>query len=307
MDSKVAFTQILILFSILLAGIVLKKTKQLNETAEDTMSALIVKLGLPCMVLASTNIERTTSAVKDVYTIFFMSIIFYVIMFAVGALGARMLHLKKHSANVFVALITFANVGFMGFPLVRSFYGEIGVFYTAIVNLIFNLTLWTIGILLFNRSEKLHIRKLINAGTVSCVAAILLFLFGIRFPTPIYSALNTAGNMTVPLSMLMIGSLIADRNIVKAFADKNLLVMSFMRLLLIPIATGLLLNSMGVNQTVTSIFTILAAMPAGALNAVFAREYNSDQIMASEGIFVSTLFSIGTLPFIVIFVNHILG
>lgn len=307
MDSNIALTQILILFSILLAGIVLKKTKQFGDTAEDTMSTLIVKLGLPSMILASTNIERTANAVKDVYIILFMSVIFYAAMFVVGALGAKIAKLKKDSANVFIALITFANVGFMGFPVIRSFYGEIGVFYTSVVNLIFNLTLWTVGVLLFNRNEKLHFKKLINLGTLSCIAAIALFMTGTRFPAPIYAALNTAGNMTVPVSMLLIGSLMAERNIFKAFADRHLIFMSFIRLIFVPVLTGLILHAAGVGHTVTYIFTILAAMPAGALNAVFAREYNSDKIMASEGIFVSTLLCIGTLPLIVVFLNKLLA
>lgn len=306
MNSGIAFTQILILFSILLVGILLRKKKQLSDFAEETMSVLIVKVGLPAMVLASTNIPRTPNGIKDVYILFGLSILYYIGMFLLGGFSAKLAGLRDDSFNVFVGLVTFANVGFMGFPIAKSFYGEQGVFYAAVVNLIFNLTLWTVGILLFNRNEKIHLRKLLSPGTLACILAIFIFLLGLRLPAPVYAALSTMGSMTVPLSMLMIGALIADRDILKAFQNKTLLFMSFIRLLLVPLLTGVILHFFDLNHEIIYIFCILAAMPAGALNAVFAREYNSDKVMASEGIFVSTLLCIGTLPLIVLFLNYIL-
>ncbi len=303
MTGSVALTQILILFSVLVAGIFIKKAGYLKEDAEDTMSVLIVKLGLPCMILASTNFPRTDQAVYDLYILLGLSIGFYLISLLLGVSLAKLLKLKNNSATVFAALITFANIGFMGIPVAKAFWGEIGVFYTSIVNLIFTITLWTLGVLLFNKNEKLNFRKLFNPGTVSAIAAIIMFTVGYRLPSIVYSSLNLGGALTVPLSMIMIGSLIAERNILKVFSDYRLLIVSLLRLLIIPIITCIILHQLKVSVLLLNVFTVLSAMPSAALNAVFAREYNSDSIMASEGIFLTTFLSVFTLPLIVMFTN----
>lgn len=307
MTGSVALTQILILFSVLIAGIVIKKAGFLKEDAEDTMSVLIVKLGLPCMILASTNLPRTNQAVYDLYILLGLSAAYYLLSMLLGVTLAKILRLKHDSATVFASLITFANIGFMGIPVAKAFWGEIGVFYTSIVNLIFTLTLWTLGVLLFNKKEKLVFKKLFNAGTVAAITAIIMFSLGYRFPSIVYSALNTAGQLTVPVSMIMIGSLIAERNILKVFSDYRLLIVSLLRLLIIPIITCIILHQLKVSVLVLNVFTVLSAMPSAALNAVFAREYNSDSIMASEGIFLTTFLSVFTLPVIVIFINWYIG
>ncbi|MGI6585984.1 MAG: hypothetical protein ACOX3L_08630 [Lutisporaceae bacterium] len=56
---------------------------------------------------------------------------------------------------------------------------------------------------------------------------------------------------------------------------------------------------MGFNSMVISICSIMAAMPSGAINAIFAKQFDIEPLFASVGVFITTFLSIFTLPFTV--------
>lgn len=298
-----AVNQILVLFIIMFIGIVAKKKNIINENVEKSISTLLVKIGMPAMVLSSSSIAYSRDILPNMLNIFLITLISYGVIIAFGTLSSLIFKFEKNTANVYTSLIVFANVGFMGYPVARALYGEIGVFYTAIVNLVFTTMVWTYGILLYNSKGKLNFKSLINIGTISSVLGILLFLLQLHIPGPILSALDLTGRMTTPLSMLLIGALIANVNVKALFSDWKVYWTSFIKLLVIPIITLLLLRLLNYNEMVISICTIMAAMPAAATNAIFAKEFDVNPTFASIGVFITTLLCIFTLPLLLYFLT----
>lgn len=296
MDFNTAVSQILILFIIMLMGVAAKRTGILDSGTQDSISALLMKVALPALVLSSVNFDRTAEVLPNMLSILIITILSYVLTILLCTLLVKPLHYDKKTANVFISLIVFGNVGFMGYPVARAFFAETGVLYTAVANLVFGVFLWTYGILLFDRQEKVDLKRLLNIGSVSSFIAILLFLFQLKLPYPLYSALDLTGKMTAPLSMLLIGALISDINIAKLVSDKKVYLVSVIKLIIVPLATAYILKLAGFNGMVISICTIMAAMPAGATNAIFAKQFDSEPIFASVGVFITTLLSIVTLP-----------
>lgn len=299
----VAVNQIFVLFIIMFIGIIAKKKNIIDENIEKSISTILVKIGMPAMVLSSSAIAYSNDILPNMINIFFITVISYIAIIIFGNLSASVLKFDKNTANVYTSLIVFANVGFMGYPVARALYGEIGVFYTSIANLVFSTLVWTYGILLYNSKGKLNFKSLINVGTISSLMGISLFLFQIRIPGPILSALDLTGRMTTPLSMLLIGALIAKVNIKELFSDWKVYWTSFIKLLVIPVITAMLLRLLNYNEMVISMCTIMAAMPAAATNAIFAKEFDVNPTFASIGVFITTLLCIFTLPFILYFLT----
>jgi predicted permease len=162
---------------------------------------------------------------------------------------------------------------------------------------------WTYGILLYNSKGKLNFKSLINIGTISSLLGILLFLLQISIPGPLLSALDLTGRMTTPLSMLLIGAMIANVNIKELFSDWKIYWTSFIKLIVIPVATVFILKLLNFNEIVISICTIMAAMPAAATNAIFAKEFDVNPTFASIGVFITTLLCIVTLPLMLYFLT----
>lgn len=288
MDLLTSINQILILFVIMFIGLTAKKAKIITEEIQNSISVLLMKIALPAMVIASTNFKRTNEVLPNMLQILLITTISYFLIILGCTLFAK--------SSVFISLIVFANVGFMGYPVAGALLGEIGVFYTSIVNLVFSVFLWTYGILLFNREGKLDFKKLLNLGTVSTLVAVVLFLLQIRLPYPLQSALDLTGKMTAPLSMLLIGALIGDISISKLLSDKRVYLVCVIKLVLIPAVTACALKVTGASNIVISICTLMAAMPSAATNAIFANEFDSEPVFASIGVFVTTLLSVFTLP-----------
>ena len=298
-----AINQILVLFIIMFIGIIAKKRNIINENMEKSISTILVKIGMPAMVISSSAIAYSSEIIPNMINIFLITIISYAVIIAFGTLSSSVLKFEKNTANVYTSLIVFANVGFMGYPVARALYGEIGVFYTAIVNLVFTTMVWTYGILLYNSKGKLNLKSLVNIGTISSILGILLFLLQLHIPGPILSALDLTGRMTTPLSMLLIGALIANVNLKELFSDWKVYWTSFMKLLVIPLVTASLLKLLNYNEMVISICAIMAAMPAAATNAIFAKEFDVNPTFASIGVFITTLLCIITLPLILYFLT----
>jgi len=298
MDFVSAANQILILLIIMFLGIIAKKKHVITDTVEKSISTLLIKIALPALVLASSSIQYSSDIMPNIINIFIITLASYGVIIAISMLTSNLFKFDRATSHVYISLLVFANVGFMGYPLAKALYGDIGVFYTSIVNLVFTVFLWTYGIMLYNSKSKINFKNLINIGTISSLLAVLIFIVQIRIPAPIFTALDLTGKMTTPLSMLMIGSLIADVNIKELFGDWKVYWVSLMKLLVIPIGTALILKTIGFNDTVIAICTLMAAMPVAATNSIFAKEFDVNPTFASVGVFITTSLSIVTLPLI---------
>jgi predicted permease len=115
---------------------------------------------------------------------------------------------------------------------------------------------------------------------------------------------TSVGLTTTPLSMMFIGIILAEIHFKEIFNDWSVLLVSAIRLLLIPLVTYGVLKILGFNDLVLAIPVVLSAMPAAANTAIVASRYNNDYQSASKLIFVTTLLSIFTIPIILIFLGY---
>jgi predicted permease len=287
-------------------GVVAKKKNIITEEVEKSMSSILIRIGMPAMVLSSSAIAYDSEILPNMLSIFLITVSSYALIIIFGMLNSSLFKFEKSTGNVYISLIVFANVGFMGYPVARALYGDIGVFYTSIVNLVFSAMMWTYGILLYNSKEKLNLKSLLNIGTISSLLGIVLFLLQITIPAPVLSALDLTGKMTTPLSMLVIGAMIANVNIKDLFNDWKVYWLSFVKLLVIPLITAFLLKLFNFNDMVVSLCTVMAAMPSAATNAIFAKEFNVNPSFASIGVFFTTLLCIVTLPLMLFLLNTVI-
>ena len=298
-----AVNQLLILFIIMFIGVIAKKKNVINENMEKSISSLLVKIGMPALVISSSSITYSKEILPNMLNIFLITIASYAVITAFGYINASIFKFERSTANVYISLILFGNVGFMGYPVARALYGELGVFYASIVNLVFSTIAWTYGILLYNSKVKLNFKSLANIGTTSSLLGILLFLMQIPIPRAVLSALDLTGRMTTPLSMLLIGALIANINVKELFSDWRVYWTSFIKLLVIPLTTAFILKLLNFNEMVVSISTIMAAMPSAAINVIVAKEFDVNPDFTSVGVFITTLLCIITLPFMLFFLT----
>ena len=282
----------------ILVGIILVKTRVLNQDTLETISRFVIKLALPVMIFANTigGVDRDTlfqSAAILAYTV-----LMYILTFSVGRGLAVLFRLKGDRANVYNALAMFGNIGFMGIPIITSIYPENGMLYISVFTIIDQLTLWTVGVKLTTPSGqgKFNPRKLVNPSTVAIVLAVFFVVTGIRLPVLLETALQKIGATATPLAMIYLGGVFACMDIRRYIRFKEFYGIAVLKMLLFPLVFYQILGLFPMTAEIRLTMTLLTAMPSMSTIVMMAKSSGSEGDYAMGGIFITTVCSLITLP-----------
>jgi malate permease and related proteins len=292
--------QILVLFLLILIGYILRFKNNLDSSTTSGITNLIMNLFLPSMIICSMQIDFSKYLLNNITILIFISIVMYSITIVIALLLKYILN-KDTDLGIYQYVVIFSNVGFMGYPVIESILGKEAVFFTAIFNLPFNLLVFTIGTYLLNKNNidyKFSFKSILSSPIIAIVFGLFLFLLQVKLPLSIFKILDMLGNITTPLSMLVIGSLLSQSPVKEAFVNKKLYFVSFIRLLILPIIIYFILSPYIKNPLLLGIPVIISAMPAAANTAIMAKSYNANDNLASQAVFLTTLGSIVTIPLI---------
>jgi predicted permease len=186
----------------------------------------------------------------------------------------------------------------MGFPILYAAYGDTGVLYGSIFNAVFNLLIWTYGVMLFSEDKgENNFKKLfLNAGILAVFAGLIIMIFSITLPYPLQETIRVVGNMTTPLSMIILGHMLTQIDIKSILNDKKVYYVCFIRLIVVPIITLAVLNLFKMDAIVRNVIVIGEAMPVASLCVIFAQNNDKEQEFASKIVFMSTILSVITIP-----------
>lgn len=206
--------------------------------------------------------------------------------------------------------IIFANSGFFGFPLLRAVYGNIGVFWGGFYLTIFQFVMWTYGVFVLgraNRDFKIKLTKIFfNNGTIPCVIGFVLYILQVPVYQPVFDSMNTIGATCTPLSMFVIGNMIAGIPLKKLFSKPITYYASFVRLVILPIVCGLLLDILGFSREMAIFGALMMSLPCASASAMFAETYDIKPELAAQTVGISTLLSVGTIPLVLQLVGNLL-
>lgn len=297
------FYQILVLFLILLIGFLIYRLKVIDDQMISGLTRLVMDVTLPAMVIISMNYDFSREILKESVEIFLLSLILYGVMWLLSMGVTKVLKSGPRPASVYQFMLIFPNTIFMGYPVIGAIYGKLGIFYASIFNLTFNLMAFTLGIWLFRRNEgqglKLNWKLFLTPGIIGTLLGYLVFLTSFNIPYPIHRALELIGGMTTPISMLVVGALMGRTRIKEIWQNGQTYVIAFVRLIFIPLATLAVLRFIPMSPEMLGVTVVLMGMPSAANTAMFASRYGGDAELASRGVFITTLFSIVTIPAVV--------
>nr|WP_281064353.1 AEC family transporter [Clostridium muellerianum] len=165
--------------------------------------------------------------------------------------------------------------------------------------------MWSYGVILFTgKSDLKSIKKsLVNLPLICTFLGIIIFLFSIKLPLPLLNTLSSIGNMTTPISMFIIGAMLADVKLKDVFNGFSIYYVNSIKLIAVPFLTYAVLRFLNADKTLLYICVILMAMPTASLIGVLAEKYNGDKIAASKCAFLTTVFSIITIPAVISVIN----
>ena len=284
------------LFLIMVVGYVARSFGVLDLNATKKLSGFLVYITNPLLIVIS--FQRGFS--KERLSIFLAVLVASVIIH-LGSTVVALLLFRKNSAKeakVYRFSTVFSNCGFMGYPILVAVFGEEGLFYGACYVMFFTVYMWTFGVfLLSQRKDGKAFRKAIfNPGTLAALAGFLLFVLNIRLPGVVTNTMSDIANLTFPLSMIIIGSMMKNVPLKKLFFSLDVYLYSLVKLIIIPFLVLMFCMIFNVDKGMTYICVIMSAMPAAAKAAIMSEIYKADTALAVSCVEVSTVLSVVTVP-----------
>lgn len=299
MDLSALMQTMVLLFATMAAGYAGVKLKLVDSGFSHSLSRLILYILQVLMILGS--VLRTEHLLKnrEVLALTGISVGCYAVMIAAAWAVTKLLRIKGRDAGMYQFLFILSNVGFIGYPVVDALFGPDARFYVTIFILVFQLVTFTYGIFLVS-GDRRHIRltkELLKKPIIwASIFAYVYYLTGWSAPQLVADAVSYVGNITTPASMLVIGCSLACIPIGSVFRNWRMYVLLACKMILLPLVGFVILQPLIQNELLLGIVVVMLSMPCATNATMLSVEYGSNTALASSGIFLSTLLSIGTIP-----------
>lgn len=294
------------LFLILIVGWVGHKTKVFPAETQTALTKLVVYITTPCTILYSVLNNSSLPGIGVMVELLLISSACYIAVAALSLLAVKLMHIHPGSRGAYVCMLLFTNCGFIGFPVVQAIFGADAVFYASILNIPFYPCLYTLGVYRLSKDAAdrglgqaeiaLSWRTFVSPCMVASVAAVVLALTGLKFPAVLTNTIGTIGNITTPGALLVIGISIAKQPLREMLGSAKIYLMSALRLIVLPVLIWFVLHFFLHDQTILGVIVVTFAMPTATMVSMLADEYGSDQRATVQGVFLTTLFSMVTIP-----------
>ena len=292
------------LFAIVIVGYVAGRLGYMGGEFDKRLSSLVINFTCPALILASAM----TGDLPDrrlILPLLGISALTYVLLTGVAFLLPRFLTKQKDDEGIVGFALMFGNVGFMGYPVVASIFGQQAVFYAAVLNVVNTFAVFTIGTILIlgNLGDGRHFQKKVLYSTpmLSAYLAMLIVALGIdNIPGVISQPLTMIGNITVPAALLIIGSSMSQLSVRTMLSNPTVYATTLFRLVLIPVGFYYLFCALGFDPYVVDINTMVIAMPVATYGTILCLKYNRSTTLITEVTLITTLLSMLTIPLLTV-------
>ena len=285
------------IFLMIAVGCFIRKQQIIGDAGEAAITGLVMSVILPCNVFCSFLTQNMETLAADCLWILAISIGVQLVAFLYTRIVFRMSN-DAQRCNLSYAMIS-PNTGFIGSPVAEGVFGPSGLMLACIHLIPQRLMMWSVGLSMYTgiNDKKAAVRKLItHPCVIACLLGLLFMLLQIRIPDWLLSPVQSIGKCNTVMSMLVIGMIVSKINL-KSLANKNVILFSIHRLIVVPLIIYLICTLLPISKTVFGVSVLLASMPAGATTSMLAAKYDKDPVFAAELVVFTTLCSIPAITF----------
>ncbi len=304
MDFLSTFITVLIVVVLAVPGYALRKAKILPDGSTGVLAGLLLYISQPGLMAASfLNKEfKPSMLINFGWVILFAVVLIFLVYFAAKLIFFRCR--DEAARRACVACSYLGNVGFMGIPVMQMLFPGVQelVLYTAVYNIAFNAMTWTLGIysVTGNRKSVNPLKIILNPPTIATIVVLPLFFCNVPVPEQVVTPIEYLGNMTLPLSMVILGIRLADMHPLRLVNDVKTYVASAAKLILSPLLSLAVLVAVNaivpIDRYVIVALYVIAAMPTASSVLNFAEMFGDDCDTAAATTLMSTLLCIVTIP-----------
>ena len=301
MDVSVLIPKMIVFVVLMVIGYLCAKTNFAGREFTKDASKMVINVFMSATIINSVLVSDARLSGGELFQVMLVLCMSVGVCWILAAISCRLVGLGD-KAPLFELLIGVMNNMFIALPVVETLFGSQAVFYCSLSCIPFNVLLYTFGIYRLQGGEgkgSVRLRDIFSVPLLATLAALVIFLLHPPVPPVVKELASTMSAATMPLSMIVIGSSLGSVSLLDAFKKGKLYLMCAIRLLLCPLLVWLLAGLMTGDLMLRVTATIIAAAPSGVVVSVLAIQYDRDAVFTSEGILLSTVFSMLTIPLIV--------
>lgn len=289
-----------VLFIIVVLGYVLCKLGYMGDKFDQKLSAIVIDITCPALILSSVmgDVLPDRTLILPLLGVGFLT---YFILLVFGFFVPRLITKNHDDQGMIGFALMFANVGFIGYPIVSSIFGPKAIFYAALLNMPNTFFIFTAGVMLVKGEysiRQLNTKVLFSPAMIAAFAAALIVALNLHTPDLIARPITMVGNITVPAALMVIGSSMARLPLKQIIGSWKVYVSSAVRLVVVPVSLYFLFRVCGVSDAINDINTVVIAMPVASFGTMFCMKYGRNPALMTEITFITTVASILTIPLI---------
>lgn len=310
--------KVVLLFILISIGFVCQRKEMLTEDVNKKLADIVAYLVTPCVIInafTATLYEREVLLLilRNIVVVAIIAVIVHAVMIFTVTVIFRFQNEDRCRIVRFAGV--FSNAGFIALPLAQALIDTDtcyeGSLYAAVYLAVFNIVLWTWGLIdMSGEKEGISFKKiLLNPGIIGVAVGLILFTSplylniggaaGIRLPGVLLSAFSAMAALNLPLPMFMVGYYLAKADLLAAFQDKWSYLCIVLRLLIFPLVALGIMYLCGIRGNVLIVSVLGTSAPVGATTTIFSAKFGRDAELSVRLVSLSTILSLITMPLIV--------
>lgn len=296
--------QLAVLFLIMGCGFFLVKLQLVRSQESRTLSVITLYLIMPCVIIDAFQIDYSQEIRNGFLLALFAAVFIHIILFLLCWILGKFLKFR----SVEKASLIYSNAGNLIIPLVTAVLGEEWVIYASAFLCVQTILLWTHGQSLMKGSPEINWKKILtNINLIAIVVGILLFFTRLPLPSVLKDTMDTLSSTIGPISMLVLGMLLAEVHWKEIFTGKRIYLIVLLKMLVLPGAVLLFLRFFSHSVSLTNAQTILlisllaVITPSATTITQMAQLYDNQAPYASAINVLTTVICIVTMPLMVTF------
>lgn len=311
-----------VLVAFILPGFLLRKCKLLQAESLTSLSNILLYVCQPLMFVKAfcvRPIQPSWQVGKNMLFVFLVALVGMILVYLLCRVLFRKSKDRKRT-DVYTFIAVFSNCGFIGIPFVDMLTdgNSEATMYVIVFNVAFNFLVWTLGVYLMTQNPKDVSLKnaFLNPSVIAVAFSLLLFLipqiniFNMEAVAPLQQIAIYLGEMTAPLSMLIVGARAADLSLKDIFVkNPKDYISAALRLIIAPAVLLLLVlpfKAMGILGADTFAYSapvIAMAMTPASTAVAYAEKFNGDRLTAARAFISGTLLGVITIPLVITLVS----
>ncbi len=303
MDLSTLLSKMFVFVALMLIGYFLARRGVIGQSFVRTGSKLAVDVFLIGTILGAMLSVEGSVSVAALPSILLLTTLFQIISYAIAYAVRKVIGPAPDRAGAFELLTAVPNSVFIALPIVASLYGDYAVLIVSISCIPFNVLLYSYGAWRVKRADQksINIREIFSVPLVTTMAGILILLLHIPVPKAARDLLSALGGATMPVSMLVIGASLESVSLLDAFRNRQLALLSAVKLLVIPTVIWLLFRQLTDDSILLMTCMVIAASPGAVVASILAIQCGQDPVFSSEAVQHTTICSVVTIPLLIRF------